>query len=114
MEGVLKEGVLMIISTEELAALIREVEIEDPIDYGDLPYAEDELRLLVSNQICEIAERAERQLGEEGSGAVLLAVAAKLILENLVLHIKLMQAQGGVVNESSEALFERLRGRPGL
>jgi hypothetical protein len=104
----------MIISTDELAALIREVEIEDPIDYGDLPYAEDELRLLVCNQICEIADRAERQLGEEGSGAVLLAVAAKLILENLVLHIKLMQAQGGLLDGSSEALFERLRGGPNL
>lgn len=104
----------MIISIEELAALIREVEIEDPIDYADLPYAEDELRLLVCNQICEITDRAERQLGKEGSGAVLLAVAAKLILENLVLHIKLMQAQGRVLDGSSEALFERLRGGPNL
>lgn len=101
----------MIVSTEELAALMREVEIEDPIDYGDLPYAEDELRQLVCNQICEIANRAERQLGVEGSGAVMLAVAGKLVLENLVLHIKLMQAQGGVLDESSAALFERLRRR---
>ena len=101
----------MIVSTEELAALMREVEIEDPIDYGDLPYAEDELRRLVCDQICEIANRAEQQLGEEGSGAVMLAVAAKLVLENLVLHIKLMQAQGGILDESSTALLERLRRR---
>ena len=103
----------MIISNAELAALIREVEAEDPIDYGDLPYAEDDLRLLVCNQIREIAAQAE-QLGEEHCRLVLLAVAGKLILENLVLHIKLMQLQGTTLDASSEALFRRLRGRPDL
>lgn len=100
----------MTITSAELADLIREIEIEDPIDYGDLPYDEDDLRLLVCNQIREIAEQAA-QLGEESSRTALLAVAAKLVLENLVLHIKLMQAQGSALDESSEALFRRLRGR---
>lgn len=101
----------MTISTAELVELIREVEAEDPIDYGDLPYAEDDLRHLVCDQIRGIAERAE-ELGEEDYRSVLLAVAAKLVLENLVLHIKLLQAQGAVLDESCEALFKRLRGRP--
>jgi len=100
----------MTISSAELAELIREIEVEDPIDYGDLPYAEDDLRLLVCNQIREIADQAE-QLGEENRQTALLAVAAKLVLENLVLHIRLIQAQGSVLDESSEALFRRLRGR---
>lgn len=99
----------MTISSAELADLIREIEVEDPIDYGDLPYAEDDLRLLVCQQIGEIAEQAA-QLGEENRQTVLLAVAAKLVLENLVLHVKLMQAQGRALDESSEALFRRLRG----
>jgi hypothetical protein len=100
----------MPITSAELADLIREIEIEDPIDYGDLPYDEHDLRLLVCNQIREIADQAE-QLGEENRQMVLLAVAAKLVLENLVLHIRLMQAQGSALDESSEALFRRLRGR---
>jgi hypothetical protein len=100
----------MPISSEELAALIREIEIEDPIDYANLPYDEDDLRLLVCNHIREVAEQAE-QLGEENRMTVLLAVAAKLVLENLVLNVRLMQAQGASLDESGQALLRRLRGR---
>jgi hypothetical protein len=98
----------MTISTAELVELIREVEVEDPIDFGDLPYAEDDLRQLVCGQVHDIAERAE-ELGDEDSRSVMLAVTAKLVLENLVLHVRLMQAQGAVLDDSCEALFRRLR-----
>jgi hypothetical protein len=101
----------MTISSVELAGLIREIEVVDPIDYGDLPYAEDDLRLLVCRQIHELAEQSEA-LGDEDCRTALLAIAAKLVLENLVLHVKLLQAQGRVLDESCEALFTRLRGRP--
>lgn len=47
----------------------------------------------------------------ESQQTMLLAVAAKLVLENLVLNIKLMQAQGKVPTEIGEAFFRRLRGR---
>jgi hypothetical protein len=101
----------MNVSSTELAALIREIEVEDPIDYADLPYDEDDLRLLVCNQIHEIAEQAE-QMGEENRQMLLLAVAAKLVLENMVLHIRLLQSQGKAIDDSSEALFRRLRKPP--
>ncbi len=101
----------MPISAEELAALIREIESEDPIDYGDLPYDEDDLRLLVCNHIREIADQAG-QLGEENRMTVLLAVAAKLVLENLVLNVRLMRAQGASLEESGAALLRRLGGKP--
>jgi hypothetical protein len=101
----------MTVSSAELAALIREIEAEDPIDYADLPYAEDDLRLLVCSQIREMAEEAGR-LSEENRQTVLLAVAAKLVVENLVLHIRLLKAQGSALDESAEALFRRLRERP--
>lgn len=101
----------MNITSAGLADLIREIEVEDPIDYGDLPCDEDELRLLVCSHICEIAEQSA-QLGEENRQTMLLAVAAKLVLENLVLNVKLMQAQGKAPAEIGGALFHRLRGRP--
>lgn len=99
----------MTVSSAELAELIREIEVEDPIDYADLPYAEDDLRRLVCGQVREIAESAE-QLGKENCQTVLLAVAAKLVLENLVLHVRLLQAQGNALDPTAEALFRRLRG----
>ena len=83
----------MNITSTGLADLIREIKVEDPIDYGDLPYDEDELRLLVCSHICDIAEQSA-QLGEENRQTMLLAVTAKLVLENLVLNVRLMQAQG--------------------
>lgn len=101
----------MTVSSAELAALIREIEAEDPIDYADLPYAEDELRLLVCRQVNKIAAQAE-QLGEAACQRVLLAVAAKLVLENLVLNVRLLQMQGEVLDGSAEALFRRLRRPP--
>jgi hypothetical protein len=58
------------------------------------------LAVLVCKQILEIADQA-KQLGEENRQVMLLAVV-----------IQLMQAQGSVLDESSEALFRRLRGRP--
>lgn len=101
----------MTISAAELAELIRDIEAEDPIDYADLPYAEDNLRLLVCSQIREVSEQAE-QLGEETRQTVMLAVAGKLILENLILHVRLMKAQGKAIDQSAEELFRRLRGKP--
>ena len=101
----------MNITSAGLADLIREIEVEDPIDFGDLPCDEDELRLLVCAHICEIAEQSA-QLGEENRQTMLLAVAAKLVLENLVLNVKLMQAQGKAPAEICDDLFHRLRGRP--
>jgi hypothetical protein len=35
----------MEVSTETLVEILREVEADDPIDYADLPFGEQELRL---------------------------------------------------------------------
>lgn len=98
----------MTISSAELAELIRDIEAADPIDYADLPYAEDDLRQLVCCQIREIAETTE-SLDEEEHRTMMLAIAAKLVLENLVLHVRLLLARGQTLDATSEALFQRLR-----
>ena len=41
----------MPIRPAQLAALMREVEQEDPIDFADLPFPEDELRDLVASHL---------------------------------------------------------------
>ena len=71
----------MPITAEALATLIREIEGGGPDRLRRPAYDEDDLRLLVCNHIREIAEQAA-QLGEENRMTVLLAVAAKLVLEN--------------------------------
>ncbi|GAB3461356.1 hypothetical protein GCM10027321_21910 [Massilia terrae] len=100
----------MTIQPEQLAALMQEVEQEDPIDFADLPFAEDEMRLLVANHLCEMAEAME-SFSTEDRLTTLLAVSAKLVLENLVLHVQLLRRHGLPVGENVEALLNKLRGR---
>jgi hypothetical protein len=49
----------MPIQPEQLAALMQEVEQDDPIDFADLPFPEDDLRQLVANHLCEMAATME-------------------------------------------------------
>ncbi|MEN3277867.1 MAG: hypothetical protein V7631_3657 [Massilia sp.] len=98
----------MPIKPEQLAALMREVEQEDPIDFADLPFAEDDLRELVANHLCEMAAAMEN-FSTEDRLLTLLAVSAKLVLENMVLHIQLLRRHGLPVGENVDALLSRLR-----
>ncbi|WGG50298.1 hypothetical protein QC826_28395 [Rugamonas sp. DEMB1] len=48
---------------------------------------------------------------EEDKRLSLLAVAAKLVLENLVLNVQLLRQHGVPLSDSAEALLSRLRKR---
>lgn len=98
----------MPIKPEQLAALMREVEQEDPIDFADMPFAEEDLRELVASHLCEMAASMEN-FSTEDRLMTLLAVSAKLVLENMVLHIQLLRRHGLPVGENVEALLSRLR-----
>jgi hypothetical protein len=98
----------MPIKPEHLASLMREVEQEDPIDFADLPFPEDDLRALVANHLCEMAASMEN-FSTEDRLMTLLAVSAKLVLENLVLHVQLLRRHGLPAGDNVEALLSRLR-----
>jgi len=98
----------MPIKPEDLAALMHEVEQEDPIDFADLPFPEDELRQLVATHLCEMAASMEN-FSTEDKLMTLLAVSAKLVLENMVLHIQLLRRHGLPVGEDVDALLSRLK-----
>ncbi len=98
----------MSISPADLQELILEVEAEDPIDFADLPYDENELRTLVASHLCEMAERMEG-FNEQERQLCLLAVAAKLVLENMVLHIRLLRDHPQTDSHLTQELLARLR-----
>jgi hypothetical protein len=102
----------MTITPQELAVLMQEVELADPIDFADLPFNDQELRGLIANHLCEMAD-AMKGFTEEDRNLTLLAVAAKLVLENLVLHVQLLRQHGLPMSDSVEALLQRLRGGGG-
>jgi hypothetical protein len=96
------------ITAQQLEELIREVELEDPIDFADLPFDDDALRALVAERLCEMTSAMD-DFSDEDRQLSLLAVAAKLLLENLVLHVQLLRRDGVPLGETSEALLRRLR-----
>ena len=74
----------------------------------DLPFDEHALRGIVATHLCEMADAME-SFSEEDRRLTLLAVSAKLVLENLVLHVQLLRRHGLPLNEQTEALLSRLR-----
>jgi hypothetical protein len=98
----------MRITPEVLQELMRGVEQEDPIDFADLPFSDDALRELIADHLCEMAAAMEN-FSEADRHLTLLAVAAKLVLENLVLHIQLLRQHGLPLSEGAQALLQRLR-----
>lgn len=100
----------MPITPQQLEALIQEVELEDPIDFADLPFEEAELRTLVASHLCEMTTAMDN-FSHEDRHLALLAVAAKLVLENLVLHIQLLRQHDAPMSDSAEILLQRLRDR---
>lgn len=99
----------MSITPQELALLMQEVEQEDPIDFADLPFDDSQLRDLIANHLCQMAD-AMQDFSEEDRNLTLLAVAAKLVLENLVLNVQLLRRHGLPMSGAVEALLQRLRG----
>lgn len=100
----------MPITALQLQELMEEVEREDPIDFADLPFNEKELRSLIANQVCEMAAKLEN-FSEEDKRLTLLAVAAKLVLENFVLNVRLLSKNGVLVNPNVQALLRELRNK---
>jgi hypothetical protein len=105
-----KDGFEMTITAQQLEELIREVEMEDPVDFADLPFDEDALRALVAERLIEMTEAME-SFTDEDRYLSLLAVSAKLLLENLVLHVQLLRRDGMPLDDNSATLLRRLQKR---
>lgn len=85
----------MDVSTDALVDMLREVEAEDPIDYADLPFGEQELRRLVMTSLVERHHQVEAgNMSVSEIHALYLLSTAKLVLENMVLHARLLLLQG--------------------
>ncbi|RAR59279.1 hypothetical protein C7401_111129 [Paraburkholderia unamae] len=88
----------MEVNTEALVDMLREVEAEDPIDYADLPFGEQELRRLVMQSLVERHHAVEAAMSGSDLQAMYLLSTAKLVLENTVLHARLLMLQGQQVD----------------
>jgi hypothetical protein len=86
-EAPLEEPVM---NANTLYALLLEVESEDPIDYADLPFDEENLRKLACLNVVELLDSdAYSGLVDALREQVIAATITKLVLENMVLNARL-------------------------
>ncbi|MFM0221361.1 hypothetical protein [Paraburkholderia dipogonis] len=102
----------MEVSTEALVDMLREVEADDPIDYADLPFGEQELRRLVMTSLVERRHQVEAgNMPVSDIHALYLLSTAKLVLENTVLHARLLLLQGRQIDVQSLLAPFTLKGK---
>jgi hypothetical protein len=104
----------MSVSVDELVEMLAEIEAADPIEFGDLPFGEDELRRLVMLSLVE--RHNQLQTGGMSVGdmlALYLLSTAKLVMENTVLHAKLLLLQGRPVDVNALLASFTLQGKRG-
>jgi hypothetical protein len=102
----------MEVSTEALVDMLREVEADDPIDYADLPFGEQELRRLVMTSLVERHHQVEAgNMPVSDIHALYLLSTAKLVLENTVLHARLLLLQGQQIDVQSLLAPFTLKGK---
>lgn len=75
-------------------ALIRDIELADPIDWGMLSINEEDATRLIALSVVQHYEEHIRPMSENDREYVFVSAIAKLTLENFVLNIKLAQANG--------------------
>lgn len=73
------------VSVKTLVELAKEVENEDPIDWGMLSIDEDTAYNIIASQVLEIYNTSDQ--------LTMLASITKLIVENFVLNLKLQGIQ---------------------
>lgn len=71
------------ITIDELIELAKEIESGDPIDWGMLAISEDEAYRLMALNIYEMCH--------DNSKEIMMATILKLVVENFVLNLKLLQ-----------------------
>lgn len=76
----------MKVSVEELVELAREVDSEDPIDWGMLAIDEEQAYRLIALNLVEIF----KNVNEQDRDMILMSMIVKLTVENFVLNLKLL------------------------
>jgi hypothetical protein len=71
---------------EEIIELAKAVELDDSIDWDNLPLDQDRIYHIVGSQAYEMYHR---NTDPDANEAILLATVIKLLVENFVLNIKI-------------------------
>jgi hypothetical protein len=99
----------MHIDPSTILELLHELEVGDPLDFGNLSISEEDARNLVAVSLSKLSQDlAQQGLSSESREALALATAARLLLDNLTLHYRLLALQGAAPTDA-KALLEAIR-----
>ena len=79
------------IDVSSLVDLVKEIESEDPIDWGLLNIDEDDTVKLIALNILDQYESNWQHLSEKDFILAMLSIISKLVVENFTLNLKLLQ-----------------------
>lgn len=79
------------ISVKDVIELVREIDSEDPIDWGMLNINEDTATELLANSIVEQYNLDWKKMSDRDRTLIMMATITKLVIENFTLNLKLSQ-----------------------
>ena len=84
----------MSMNLKAVEALISEIELADPIDWGMLNISDEDATRLIALSVVQHYEQQIKPMSESDREYIYVSSIAKLTLENCVLNVKLAQALG--------------------
>lgn len=79
----------MEINPRVISELAREVEITDPIEWGNLAVSEESAYNMMALSVMEMVQKLERDDDDQKTQVILMASLTKLLVENFVLNLRL-------------------------
>lgn len=81
----------MTVLVADIVALVQEIVKQDPIDWGNTAFTEDQAIELIANNLVDQYQRDWQHMPELERLHVMLAIMTKVIVENFSLQIQLRQ-----------------------
>ncbi len=86
----------MTMTPQRVEVLMKDIEREDPLDFGMLSIDEQDARELMAQHFCAVdAALGEHGLDAEARLEVMTAIAAHTMVENLLLNVERLQNKAG-------------------
>lgn len=79
------------LQVKDIIELVKEIDSEDPIDWGMLNIDETQATELVANNLLEQYNTIWAGLPDDERNVIMLATITKLVVENFTLNLKLLQ-----------------------
>jgi hypothetical protein len=97
------------IDAAELITMLKQMELEDPLDLTNVPASIGELQTLVAkNVVMQVNGLQEAEFSEDHQMVLMQVITARLLLENLVLRLNIEVSNGRNPQEALRLLKQKL------